>query len=214
MSFIDKYNCILCKYNKYNKDDDSCFNHREKDEYGYQIGKCNSLSNIYHGTIHKFFPFKQIEHFKTKIAWRKEEKYNEEMNKKYGDCSLENDELKHIWGIKSLDDLSGHDACLYTMNDIDITYDKKKKEYILGIETAYMFKSHAAECDYLKDCLNAFTKYMDDNRLKKNEPYRLFFSNHCTSMVAKSIEELYTNFKIFVDGFCNQDIDMDEEICS
>ena len=40
----------------------------------------------------------------------------------------------------------------------------------------------------------------------------LFMSNLCTSMVADSIEELYTNFKIFVDGFCDQDVDMDEEV--
>lgn len=44
MRLIDKYNCILCKYNKYNKGVDSCFNHREKDEYGYPVGKCKSLS--------------------------------------------------------------------------------------------------------------------------------------------------------------------------
>ena len=50
---------------------------------------------------------------------------------------------------------------------------------------------------------------MDDNELKKNEPYRLFMSNPCTSMRADTIEELYTNFKIFVAGFCNQDIDME-----
>ena len=53
---------------------------------------------------------------------------------------------------------------------------------------------------------------MDDNGLNKKEPFKLFMSNPCTSMVADTIEELYTNFKIFVDGFCNQDIDMDEEI--
>ena len=47
---------------------------------------------------------------------------------------------------------------MYTMNDIDITYDKKKNKYILGIETAYMFKSHADECDYLQDCLKAISK--------------------------------------------------------
>ena len=94
--------------------------------------------------------------------------------------------------------------------DIDITYDKKKKEYMLGIETAYMFKTHAAECDYLRKCLDAFTKYMDNNGLEKNKPYMLFMSNPCTSMVAETIEELYVNFKIFVDGFCNQDIDMEE----
>lgn len=211
MRLINKYNCILCKYNKYNKDNDSCFKHQEKDEYGYPIGEYKSLSNLYYGTIAKFFPFKQIGDYLTERTWRKEEKYNNEMDKKYGDSSLETDELKFIWGVKSWDDLSGHGACLYSMNDIDITYDKEKKIYMLGIETAYMFKSHAAECKYLQDCLRAFTKYMDDNGLKKNKPYMLFMSNPCTSMTADTIEELYVNFKIFVDGFCNQDIDMDEE---
>lgn len=211
MRLIDKYNCILCKYNKYNKDNDSCFDHQEKDEYGYPIGECKSLSNIYYGTIAKFFPFKQIEDYLIERTCRKEEKYNNEMDEKYGDSSLETDELKFIWGVNSLDDISEHGACLYTMNDIDITYDKEKKIYMLGVETAYIFKSHAAECGYLRNCLKAFTKYMDDNGLKKNEPYMLFMSNPCTSMTADTIEELYVNFKIFVDGFCNQDIDMDEE---
>ena len=134
------------------------------------------------------------------------------MDEKYGDCTLETDETKFIWGVKSWDDLTGKDACMWTINDIDITYDKKKKEYMLGIETAYMFKTHSSECKYLQDCLKAFTKYMDDNGLNKNEPFGLSMGNPCTSMVVNTIEELYTNFKIFVDGFCNQDIDMDKEI--
>lgn len=211
MGFIDKYNCILCKYNKYNKEGDSCFNHREKDHYGYPVGECKSLSNIYYGTIISFFPFKQIDEFRTIRAWKKEEKYNKEMDEKYGDYSLETDDIKFIWGVKSWDDLSGADACLYTMNDIDLTYDKKNKEYMLGIETAYIFKNHADECEYLRNCLKAFTKYMDDNGLNKNEPYKLFMSNPCTSMEAETIEDLYVNFKIFVDGFCNQNIDMEAE---
>lgn len=201
MNLFDKYNCILCKYNKYNKNGDNCYNHREKDEYGYFVNKCKSLSNIYYGTIIKFFLFKQIHDFRAERAWRKEEKYNKKMEEKYGDCSLETDDFKFIWGIKSWDDLSGADACLYTMNDIDIIYDKKKKEYILGIETAYLFKTYNDECKYLSDCLKAFTKYMDDNGLNKNEPFRLFMNNPCTNMVANSIEELYTNFKIFVNGY-------------
>ena len=201
MNLFDKYNCILCKYNKYNKNGDNCYNHREKDEYGYFINKCKSLSNIYYGTIIKFFPFKQIYDFRSERAWRKEEKYNKEMDEKYGDCTLETDDIKFIWGIKSYDDLSCADACLYTMNDIDIIYDKKKKEYILGIETAYLFKTYNDECKYLSNCLKAFTKYMDDNGLNKNEPFRLFMNNPCTNMVANSIEELYTNFKIFVNGY-------------
>lgn len=201
MNLFDKYNCILCKYNKYNKNGDNCYNHREKDEYGYFVDKCKSLSNIYYGTIIKFFLFKQIHDFRAERAWRKEEKYNKKMEEKYGDCSLETDDFKFIWGIKSYDDLSCTDACLYTMNDIDIIYDKKKKEYILGIETAYLFKTYNDECKYLSDCLKAFTKYMDDNGLNKNEPFRLFMNNPCTNMVANSIEELYINFKIFVNGY-------------
>ena len=51
---------------------------------------------------------------------------------------------------------------------------------------------------------------MDDNGLQKDKPYNLFMSDLCTSMTAETIEELYTNFKIFVDGFCNQDIDTEE----
>ena len=201
MNLFDKYNCILCKYNKYNKNGDNCYNHREKDEYGYFINKCKSLSNIYYGTIIKFFPFKQIYDFRSEKAWRKEEKYNKEMDEKYGDCTLETDDIKFIWGVKSFDDLSSSNACLYTMNDIDLTYDKQKREYMLGIETAYMFDSYDDECKYLSDCLKAFTKYMDDNGLNKNEPFRLFMNNPCTNMVANSIEELYTNFKIFVNGY-------------
>ena len=135
------------------------------------------------------------------------------MDKEYGNYTLETDETKFIWGVKSWDDLTGKDACMWTMNDIDITYEKKEKKYMLGIETAYMFKTHADECRYLQDCLKAFTKYMDDNGLEKNKPYILFMSNPCTSMEAESIEELYVNFKIFVDGFCNQDVDMDKEFC-
>ena len=123
----------------------------------------------------------------------------------------ENEMIKFIWGVKSWDDLSGADACLGTMNDIDIIYDKNRKVYMLGVETAYLFKTYGDECQYLRDCLKAFTKYMDDNGLSKNEPYRFWMSNPCTSMEAESIEELYTNFKIFVDGFCNLDMDADEQ---
>ncbi|EGC75581.1 hypothetical protein HMPREF0490_00780 [Lachnospiraceae bacterium 6_1_37FAA] len=123
------------------------------------------------------------------------------MEDKHDEYSLETDDIKFIWGKKSCTDLSDSDASLYTINDIDIVYDKKENKYMLGIETAYIFENHAAECSYLKDCLAAFTKYMDDNGLKKNEPYRLFMNNLCTSIKADSIEELYTNFKIFVDGF-------------
>ena len=144
-----------------------------------------------------------IDYFLAKRAYKKEEKYAKEMNEKYGDYTLETDDLKFIWGIKSWDDLTGEEACLYTMNDIDIIYDKKEKMYMLGIETAYLFKNYNSECKYLKECLKVFTRYMDDNGLNKNEPYMLFMHSPCTSTQAETIEELYTNFKIFVNGFCS-----------
>lgn len=110
--------------------------------------------------------------------------------------------LKHIWGVKSCGDWSGKDCCLYTMNDIDITYDRDEKVYLLGVETAYMFEDKEGECKYLQRLLNAFSEYMDDNNYSKNEEFVLFFSNPELQDKAESIEELYTNFKIFVEGFC------------
>lgn len=206
-NFIYEHNCVFCKYKKYNTENDSCLDHMN---YGEE---CKSISNIYHGTICKFFPFKQIDNFIHTIQINKENKYQDEMDKKYGDCSLENDDLKFIWGIKSFDDLSSNPPCLYSMNDIDIVYDKHDRKYLLGVETAYMFKNHKEECYYLMDCLDAFTRYMDENNLQKDKEFMLFMSNTCTSLKADSIEELYVNFKIFVNGFTHQDIPMLKEYC-
>lgn len=188
--------CILCPYKK----EENCMDNHEK---------CYSLSNIYYGTFIKFFPFKQIYNFSSEISYRKENKYCEKMDKKYGDYALETDDYKFIWGITNQEDydLSSRDANMYTMNDIDIVYDKKSKKYLLGLETAYLFRDYAAECRYLRKYLDAFTRYMDAHHLNKSEKFMLFMHNPCTTMEADSIEELYTNFKIFVDGYCIQNGD-------
>ena len=196
---LNKFNCIFCKHKKYNKNFDyACIDKIKGQE------DCYSLSNIYYGKLIKFFPFKQINYIKMQIAYKKENRYCKKMTQKYGDYTIETDDIKFIWGITNWEDLSGMEANLFTMNDIDITYDKKEKEYMLGIETAYIFDSYEAECNYLLRCLSAFAKYMEDNNLKKNEYFILTFNTPSTSMTAESIEELYTNFKIFVDGFCAQ----------
>ena len=189
----EKIQCIFCPYRK----EENCMDNQEK---------CYSLSNIYYGTLIKLFPFKQIYSLASEISYRKENKYFEKMDKKYGDYALETDDYKFIWGITNQDDydLSSRDANMYTMNDIDIVYDKKSKKYLLGIETAYSFRNYAAECRYLKKCLDAFAHYMDDHHLNKSEKFILFMHNPCTTMEADSIEELYTNFKIFVYGYYNQ----------
>ena len=43
---------------------------------------------------------------------------------------------------------------------------------------------------------------MDKNNLNKDKEFMIFMSNPCIDTTAKSIEELYTNFKIFVEGYC------------
>lgn len=45
MNLLDKYSCIFCKYRKLNKNHNyACMDSWDKDEYGYPIGKCNSLT--------------------------------------------------------------------------------------------------------------------------------------------------------------------------
>ena len=94
MNLFNKYNCILCKYNKYNKGNDSCFNHQKQDEYGYPIGECNSLSNIWYGKLNKYFPFNIIQYFIDKH----EEKITEEYYNDYNEDFTENSSMKFIWG--------------------------------------------------------------------------------------------------------------------
>ena len=189
------WKCLRCE----NKWSDYCYN----DCKALNDKLYPSWSNIkYHLPIIKHF-VNIISNITMEIESKRYEKDCEEMDKKYGDYALENDDFKFIWGIKSYDDLSSSNCNMMTMNDIDIVYyDKKKKLYCLGIETAYIFKDKQGECDYLKGLLNAFTNYMDKNGLNKNEPYMLLFSNPCTDTSAKTIEELYTNFRIFVEGYC------------
>ena len=181
--------CILCPY----KHEDGCL---------YNHDNCYSLSNIYYGKICKYFPFKQIENFKTERNYKKEEKDNRRMDEKYGNYALEDDDIKFIWGVVSWDDLSGKDANFYTMNDIDIIYDKKKEVYYVEIETAYVFDTYEGECNYLKGLLKAFTRYMDENGLNESVIPSFCMSNPIIDNSAKTIEELYRNFKMFVIGYC------------
>ena len=142
----------------------------------------------------KFWLDKIKAHFKNK---RLKKKYPDYEDNEYN-CG----EMKHIWGIKSYDDITGMDCNIYTMNDIDITYHRDARKYSLGVETAYIFETKENECKYLRRLLNAFTKYMDDNNLDKNYDICLFMSKPIISNVAHSIEELYANFKIYVEGYC------------
>lgn len=131
--------------------------------------------------------------------------YNKKMKRLYPDYKDDEyncGELKHIWGLRSVENFEDKSRGVYDCSDIDISYDRKTKKYMLGIETAYVFQNIQSECDYLKDCLNAFSRYMDENNLSKDNRRVLFFGQPCTNLTTDSIEELYTEFRIFVEGFC------------
>ena len=106
--------------------------------------------------------------------------------------------LVFIWGASSCEGK----ADLYQANDIDIIYDKKIKKYTLGIETAFLFETKAQECKYLLSLLQSFHEYMVSENLSVVWEYPFFCSSLTTSCKADSIEELYFNFSIWVNGYC------------
>ena len=205
MKLFEKYNCILCKYNKYNKGDDSCWNHQEKDEYGYPLGKCMSLSNIYYGKIIKWFPFNVIDKIASEILWKRADKYYKDFNE---DCTESND-MKFIFGVMSWDDLSSAtEPNLLTMNDFDLIYLKDEKKYILGIETAYKFKDKQSEKEYLQELLNKFTKWMQDNGFNTDsslnsygDMFEVFTDGININSHFDTIEDAYRTFKLLVNGY-------------
>lgn len=196
-----KYNCIFCKYKKLNKNHDyACMDSWEKDD----IGECKSLYNIWHGKLSKHFPFNIIQYFIDKY----EEKITEEYYDDYNEDFTENSSMKFIWGLKSYDDLSGYDANLETMNDIDLIYLKDEKKYIIGVETAYMFNSEEAEKEYFKDLLNKFTKWMEEQGYNTNstlnpygDMYEIFTSGININTHFDTIEDAYRTFKLLVNGY-------------
>ena len=123
----------------------------------------------------------------------------------YPDFEEENEydcgEYKFVWGVKSSIDMSSAPACLHTMNDIDLIYSRAKKRYILGIETALWFDKKEDEIGYLTFLLDAFTKYMKENNLPTDAPYRFWMSQPSLLFEEETIPEVYTSFKIFVEGY-------------
>ena len=205
VSLKQKYSCIFCKYRKLNKNHDyACMDSWEKDEYGYPIGECNSLSNIWCGKLNKHFPFNIIQYFIDKH----EEKNTEEYYNDYNEDFTENSSMKFIWGLKSYDDLSGCDANLETMNDIDLIYLKDEKKYILSVETAYMFNSKESEKEYFKTLLDKFTKWMKEQGYNTNstlnsygDMYEIFTKGININTHFDTIEDAYRTFKLLVNGY-------------
>ena len=113
--------------------------------------------------------------------------------------------LKFIWGIKSADDFTSNGANFYTMNDINISYNRDTHKYLLDLETIYQFNNVKEKKIYLENLLDEFREYLyRENFFEVNfDPHLLYLYNNGEMFVADSLTELYYKFRIFVEGFKN-----------
>ena len=115
--------------------------------------------------------------------------------------------MKHIWGIKSYDDLtSSKEATLWTMNDFDITYLEDEKKYILSVETIYEFVEENGKKQYIERIFSKFTEWMLGNGYHtdyKISMYELFTKGLNINTDFDSIEQAYALFKLLVSAYEN-----------
>lgn len=178
-------NYVFCKHNNTEK----CYNCERT---------CPSVSNILYGVVFELPIIKQIYKYISNKIFEKAIKLEEEMFEKYGDC--ENESIKLIFGVSSCE----CDVNLYTINDLEVIYDKQTKKYSISIEAIYQFDSIERQVKYLNGLLEKFTKYMTDNNFDKNYKisfYDIFYGNININCIANSIEECYARFKFIVEGF-------------
>lgn len=118
--------------------------------------------------------------------------------------AYENEVIKFIWGIKANDDLSDSDANLYTLNDIDLIYLKDENKYVLSVETIYYFDEEKYKLKYLIKCLDAFTRFMNENGYDINKkPFWMDVFSFNIDSKFDSIEDCYAMFKMLVNGYCS-----------
>lgn len=108
--------------------------------------------------------------------------------------------LRHVWGIKSYDDMSGAECGLHTMNDLDITYDIEFDKYMLGVENIYYFEEEEHCINYMQRLLDEFTNWMNENGFNTSEPleFHQVFNN---SNNFCSIEQAYTYFRVLTEHY-------------
>ena len=137
--------------------------------------------------------------YEIEIAWLKH-KYPDYIDDEYN-CGL----VKFIWGVVSSDEMCTSKANLYSMNDIDLCYDRDTKKYMVGIETIYQFKNIDAEINYYKGLLDVFTKYMIENRYDTTGTiYARADIHEYIQVRGESIEDVYSVFKIYMLGYVKE----------
>ena len=112
--------------------------------------------------------------------------------------------FEFIWGLRAHDLPQKGEASEDTINDIEII--KTGDIYRLEIETIWWETDDGGFtpdiANHLKYMLDEFTKFMKANGFNTDYTYKIDNAPEL-SMSALSIEELYINFKIFVNGVCS-----------
>lgn len=103
--------------------------------------------------------------------------------------------LVHIWG-------NHPKSNFFTMDDICIVYNVETNMYHLLVETGYLMDGPEAWYNYLLNCLQYFTEFMEENGFNIDTTKGFFGKDLSIDMKAPSIEELYGNFVLFVNAFC------------
>lgn len=106
-----------------------------------------------------------------------------------------------LWGVKANDDRASCIACFHTMNDIDLTYNEKTKQYSLGIETIYYFDSNRNKCAYLINLLDHFTAWMVSHNYNTNEELSIADVFHWQYNQFQTVSKAYAWFKFMVDAY-------------
>ena len=135
-----------------------------------------------------------------KIA-KKEKKRCQKLYSDWKDDEYNCGPLKFIWGVLSPDNMSSDTSNTYTLNDLDIMYNRDTHKYLLGLETIYSFSTYEENLTYLNSLLNQFYKFVKIQLDANIEPFSLHQYNDGNLFIADSITELYYKFKIFVKGY-------------
>lgn len=113
--------------------------------------------------------------------------------------------LVFVWGETP-------DSNLYTPNAISIIYNEEEKMYYLVIETAMSMEDDEMWGNYLLYTLDCFTKFMEQNKLDKCAEIDLFMQEPKIELKARTIEELYTYYRMFVNAYlCTFDLFPEDE---
>lgn len=88
-------------------------------------------------------------------------------------------------------------------NDIEVVYWPGTKKYQLKLDTSWWFDTKEEELAFLKALQHKFLDYLEKNNHPEpiDTKYIFWMSNPGELFVAESVEELYTNYSIFVAGF-------------